>query len=779
MWIDVGNLIRQHLPDKNGNTLPEDLTTGSCEIRDLTNHAIGTLFEGKVIYDKTYGHVTYGCAACYGWTDPISLWYDPVSVIITGLQQDGVFAWYPCESETDDVSSTFYSHWSSGAPTIATVDYYGSHTGVAVGSTASATYGFLQSNNAKNLCPAARKAPSGGDNVTPKIKIDSLAPNPIPTGSTANAKVTIDPPLTVTLTIASTGSGSATFGTSGHTTIQVPESTTVNITAGNLSSNGAADLTLSASYQGQTFDWTTFSVASGACTALYSGHSGDGSENCPSQVHLNDQWNFTNYCGSCQISCTAVAYDGTFSPASCGASSIAGVQGSGNQTITVTLLGNFTAQDCNWHLRSNPNGGRERSGRFNQIYGSIFRPQMQQGSQPIPLFLKLDFLKVVERIMATKLGKAVGLIMQLTLACFSGAAVGAQGAPPPRITEIAPSSGPTTPGIKIVVYGTDLPQDATIYFSGVQAREVRFISATKLEVTTPYLRPGSYELELGSAKEILQSTVQFSASPTPIDATIDSAIGLARQHKASQALAILTQIASQNDDFQVRARAHYEAAEIYFSLGDWWHWAGEAGAIFQEAAGPAVQTFWKYRLASSESDYVLPTSNQPDHDLVLADWVVKKDVTGNPEPRFHRSLVNARYGNLDKARADCNYILRVDPTNASYRALSAYINVLKGDHEGLRSFDHETITDPRALALLGEAEFLSGNTVDARAWWGEEAKLFPKRGSLALWLAKKHLIRGQNRIARSLLAECVAIDPASQEAKEATALLAASDESKP
>jgi hypothetical protein len=23
MWIDVGNLIRQHLPDKNGNTLPE------------------------------------------------------------------------------------------------------------------------------------------------------------------------------------------------------------------------------------------------------------------------------------------------------------------------------------------------------------------------------------------------------------------------------------------------------------------------------------------------------------------------------------------------------------------------------------------------------------------------------------------------------------------------------------------------------------------------------------------------------------------------------------
>jgi hypothetical protein len=79
MWIDVGNLIRQHLPDKNGNTLPEDLTTGSYEIRDLTNHAIGTLFEGKVIYDKTYGHVTYGCGICCGDKN-IQLWFNPLGI---------------------------------------------------------------------------------------------------------------------------------------------------------------------------------------------------------------------------------------------------------------------------------------------------------------------------------------------------------------------------------------------------------------------------------------------------------------------------------------------------------------------------------------------------------------------------------------------------------------------------------------------------------------------------------------------------------------------------
>ena len=61
MWIDVGKLIRERVLDKNGNTLPADLTSGSYEIRDLTNKGVGNLYEGKIIYDKTYGHVTYGC----------------------------------------------------------------------------------------------------------------------------------------------------------------------------------------------------------------------------------------------------------------------------------------------------------------------------------------------------------------------------------------------------------------------------------------------------------------------------------------------------------------------------------------------------------------------------------------------------------------------------------------------------------------------------------------------------------------------------------------------
>ena len=173
MWMDIGKLIRENIPDKDGKTLPADLTTGSYELRDLTNKGVGTLFEGKVIYDKTYGHVVYGCAACCGWANP-ALWYNPIGVPFQGSTEDGVTAWYPCESEYDDISSNFYSNWSSNNTSVATVDTYGFHTGVAVGSTTSQTHGYYQTNNAHERCPNLYCTPSGGVNTTPVIS--SISP---------------------------------------------------------------------------------------------------------------------------------------------------------------------------------------------------------------------------------------------------------------------------------------------------------------------------------------------------------------------------------------------------------------------------------------------------------------------------------------------------------------------------------------------------------------------------------------------------------------------------
>jgi hypothetical protein len=72
-WIDVGKLIREHVADKNGRTLPQDLTFGSYDIRDLGSRGIGALFEGKIMYDTTYGHVTYGCGVCCAYQPPVDL----------------------------------------------------------------------------------------------------------------------------------------------------------------------------------------------------------------------------------------------------------------------------------------------------------------------------------------------------------------------------------------------------------------------------------------------------------------------------------------------------------------------------------------------------------------------------------------------------------------------------------------------------------------------------------------------------------------------------------
>jgi hypothetical protein len=186
MWIDVGKLIREHVPDKNGNVLPADLTSGSYEFRDLTNKGIGTLFEGKVIYDKTYGHVAYGCGGCCGYKSTM-LWLDPLGVPMAATADNGVQSFEPCQGTYVDVSDSFYNNWSTASTTIATVDYYGTHTGHAVGSTTSQTSGLLICSPIRSGCPQCNPTPRGGDNV---LKL-SLSPTPL-NMSVGDTNVTIN-----------------------------------------------------------------------------------------------------------------------------------------------------------------------------------------------------------------------------------------------------------------------------------------------------------------------------------------------------------------------------------------------------------------------------------------------------------------------------------------------------------------------------------------------------------------------------------------------------------
>src|SRR6266487_2657790 len=71
-----------------------------------------------------------------------------------------------CSGNWYDLSDSFYNNWSTGSTSIATVNYYGTHTGVSVGSTASNTFGTIQQTQDNRLeCPAEQFRPGGGVNV--------------------------------------------------------------------------------------------------------------------------------------------------------------------------------------------------------------------------------------------------------------------------------------------------------------------------------------------------------------------------------------------------------------------------------------------------------------------------------------------------------------------------------------------------------------------------------------------------------------------------------------
>jgi hypothetical protein len=70
LFVDFGQLIHNQIPGANGQTLPANLTFGAYRVRDLTDSAAASLYEGKVIVDKTFGHVSYGCLICCGPDTP-------------------------------------------------------------------------------------------------------------------------------------------------------------------------------------------------------------------------------------------------------------------------------------------------------------------------------------------------------------------------------------------------------------------------------------------------------------------------------------------------------------------------------------------------------------------------------------------------------------------------------------------------------------------------------------------------------------------------------------
>src|SRR5450631_4186526 len=141
MWIDIANLIHNGVPDKNGSVLPADLMMGSYEFRDLTDPVVGSLFEGKVILDKTYGHVAYGCASCCAWQGNPYMYFDPFSAPVQSTGSQDIWDTDACSGDSSSVLGVYLNpSWDTGNHAIATASY-AQITGVGPGQTTNLAQG--------------------------------------------------------------------------------------------------------------------------------------------------------------------------------------------------------------------------------------------------------------------------------------------------------------------------------------------------------------------------------------------------------------------------------------------------------------------------------------------------------------------------------------------------------------------------------------------------------------------------------------------------------------
>jgi hypothetical protein len=174
MLVDFGRLIHEQIPDKSGHVLPPDVTLGAYRVRDLTDQALGNLYEGKVIVDKTNGHAAYGCAICCGYVLPPVMEFDPLPVTVSGSANQTVLATDGCTNQQKNVNIYFLDWWTDNTAIATAQD--AKISGVSAGSTNHNAQSVLMSWGGKTYgqCTNSKGSGSGGTNVCPNsIKLGS------------------------------------------------------------------------------------------------------------------------------------------------------------------------------------------------------------------------------------------------------------------------------------------------------------------------------------------------------------------------------------------------------------------------------------------------------------------------------------------------------------------------------------------------------------------------------------------------------------------------------
>jgi hypothetical protein len=172
MWLNLGELIQTQMPDRAGRVLPLSLTSGTYELRDLKPGPGegGNLFEGKLIVDKTWGHLTYGCMICCGFSNP---YLDPATLNLTvgSSGQTTPWAWDNCNNVYAPVTFQNRTYWTDDT-NVATVQFGGNVTGASPGSATNYLGGKLNEGDGVTYvpqCPMVPEQPFDAVNVAPKI----------------------------------------------------------------------------------------------------------------------------------------------------------------------------------------------------------------------------------------------------------------------------------------------------------------------------------------------------------------------------------------------------------------------------------------------------------------------------------------------------------------------------------------------------------------------------------------------------------------------------------
>ena len=193
LWLDMGNIISNQLPDKNGKTIPSSVTSGTYRLDSLTGKPTEGLFEGKLVVDKTYGYAAHGCMVCCGYWGSAYIVDNPLNLPMQQFNDQSIWGTNNCDYNDYDITS-YYTSWSTGNTQIATasmspIEGVNSRiTAVGVGSTTNGGSGLIPSGDGDGgygiHCPNRNNIVSGPVNV-----VTLTCPASVTRGGTAQCTV--------------------------------------------------------------------------------------------------------------------------------------------------------------------------------------------------------------------------------------------------------------------------------------------------------------------------------------------------------------------------------------------------------------------------------------------------------------------------------------------------------------------------------------------------------------------------------------------------------------